>query len=224
MKRIFSIIFLLIITVFFAGCAAKNDKNTGRRVPEVLLARDCGLDKMKCCDEDPPCSYGQECCADPNDSSKNYCSDSCSCGAKEEFCCAGGLCQGDLACLGGLCQSCGREKEFCCPAKREACGLGLICSGERCEKCGLVGNACCPGDNGCWSDKKGRAECSLGKCVACGYGGHPACQSGEKCLAGNLLTNGRCEYCGGFNQPCCQNERCEEKSGLKCELGFCARE
>ena len=85
------IIFLLAISaVLFSSCSLFRSVTDAPEQKEILLARDCGLDKMKCCDSDPPCSYNQKCCTDPNDSLRNYCSDECGCGAEGEFCCKDG--------------------------------------------------------------------------------------------------------------------------------------
>jgi hypothetical protein len=220
-KTFFSLILLILLPFLLSACG--SGKVQGRQAPEVLLARDCGFDKLMCCQEEPACSYGQQCCTDPNSPAKNYCADDCSCGDEEEFCCAGNICQGELACLGGFCQVCGQAGQTCCPTE-EKCGAGLVCRDDQCKICGRAGNPCCSIGDPC--DKNLSAECREGLCVKCGSNGNPTC-AGGKCAKGHINVSGRCETCGGSNQPCCAKTAslgydCDPAKKLTCELGFCA--
>lgn len=217
---------LLIVALCISACSQGKPMPTEE--PEVMMARDCGLDKLPCCQENPSCSFAQQCCVNPNNASENYCSDKCTCGSEKEFCCAGNKCNDGLACSNGRCQKCGGINEACCPGDK--CSEGFGCLNNICAICGLSGNPCCAG-NKCQGDGKfdqDRAECWDNNCQLCGYGGEPACKNGAKCSPKNLLNNDSCFLCGEYNQPCCQIGPdsafdCNPEKGLKCELGFCAQ-
>lgn len=221
--------YLLVITVLlvFSGCALSFKKEAPKRqVPEVMLGQDCGFDKLQCCKTDPSCSFGQQCCVDPNDSTRNYCSEDCSCGDNDEFCCAGNKCNGQAACYKGICIACGEKDQVCCQ-EGDQCAKGLACQNGDCKECGINNGPCCPGEEKCSVKEGQRAECQQGICHNCGFDGNLACQEGDKCLKGQIFAGKTCERCGGANQPCCQEYsrsgyECDLSQGLKCDLGFCA--
>lgn len=224
--KIIFLSFLLILTL--SACASKEEARTGRQVPEVLLASDCGFDKLQCCKTEPACTFGQQCCTDPNNSGLNYCADDCSCGENEEFCCAGNKCNGHGVCEHGICQACGGKDQLCCQTG-EACFPGLACQNGNCAVCGIEGGPCCPDNEKCLAAKGERAQCVDNVCQKCGYDGHKTCLEGDKCLKGQLLSGKTCERCGENNQPCCDENSgaefvCNPDKGLKCKLGFCALE
>jgi hypothetical protein len=200
-KPILSVVILL--SVLFGFWYFFIQKTKRPLPPEMILAQECGQDKLKCCIDEPKCSYGQKCCPDPSGAPRDYCSDECTCGGADEFCCAGDL----------------------------KCQDGLSCSGGFCVTCGLAGGPCCETGEACL-DAPGRAEklieCRSGVCAACGVDGETACTSKERCAKEHLLNNGICYRCGGINQPCCRDEQgeqsCNEEAGLICELGFCVKQ
>lgn len=226
MKSVMKICLLALLVSSLSACGQKKlTPNTDG--PDILMARDCGLDKLQCCAEDPACSYAQQCCVDPNDSDRNYCSDQCTCGSEGEFCCKGDKCNNGLTCFEGNCTACGGKDQPCCNGT--GCGNNLLCSNEKCVECGVTGNPCCA-DNKC-NDQikkdKNRSECSEGACKLCGSNGNLACHGDPKCLAGNLFSNDNCYQCGGNNEPCCDQTAgtgydCNPKLNLKCNLGFCS--
>jgi len=225
-RRLSAALFLSCL-FFLSGCAAGNDYRPPAQ-PETIMARDCGLDGLVCCAEEPTCSYAQECCVDPNDPARNRCADKCTCGVKDEFCCAGNTCNAGLACHNGSCAECGREGQACCADR--GCQDNLACNAEgRCVSCGRPGNPCCGSEKKCADEDKEdntRTACSNSVCVLCGSDGQPAC-GGAYCIAGQLLNNSVCYRCGGYNQPCCNeaSERgyaCDPAGNLKCNLGFCS--
>ena len=221
----FSLLILLAFLIFILP-ACSTDQPAARKVPEILLGTDCGFDRLKCCSTTPICSYNEQCCADPNDSSRNYCDNNCDCGANEEFCCAGNQCRGNTVCVAGLCAACGGQGEPCCSGGA-GCSAGSVCQNDKCAECGINGGPCCPGSN-CLPKTGERSECLDNICAVCGFGGNPACTTGAECLPGQILTGKTCERCGQANQPCCDadsgmNYDCDPAAGLKCQLGFCAK-
>jgi hypothetical protein len=222
-KIVFLAIFLLL---GLSACGFHKEEPTGRKAPEVLLASDCGFDKLQCCKTEPTCTYGQQCCADPNNSGFNYCANDCSCGDSEEFCCAGNKCNGNGVCKNGLCYACGGVNQVCCQSGLE-CSDGLACQDGNCTVCGVDGGPCCYGDIKCLVLKGERAQCVNEVCQYCGFDGHKICLEGDKCLQGQLLSEKTCERCGESNQPCCNEGAdtgydCDPAKGLKCNLGFCS--
>jgi hypothetical protein len=222
-KFIYFIGFFLLLFIF-SGCSNDKEKKSERQVPEVLLASDCGFDKMKCCTSTPICNYGQQCCVNSNNSSQNYCSENCHCGDNDEFCCAGNVCTGSAVCVNGVCSSCGGKNQSCCQSG-EGCSPGLVCQNDRCRECGGDGQFCCAGENACLAKEGERVECLNSVCVSCGFDGHQPCSTGDKCLAGQVFAGTTCERCGGVNQPCCEKSHgiyCDESLDLECHLGFCS--
>jgi hypothetical protein len=221
--------YLVIITILlvFSGCALSFKKEAPKRqVPEVMLGQDCGFDKLKCCKTEPNCSFGQQCCVDPNDSTRNYCAEDCSCGDNEEFCCAGNKCNGDTTCYRGICLSCGGKDQSCCQEGVQ-CQKGLACQNGDCKECGVKDGPCCPGEEKCAVKEGQRAECLDDVCRFCGFDGNLACLEGDKCIKGQIFAGKTCERCGGSNQPCCNvasstGYECDSAKGLKCDLGFCS--
>ncbi len=222
----YSLLILLAFSSFLLTACSTDNQPPARKVPEVLLGTDCGFDKLKCCSTTPICSYGQQCCIDPNNSTENYCDDNCNCGNNEEFCCAGNQCNGNNVCVDGLCAACGDKDQVCCTTGA-GCSAGLVCQNNKCAECGINGGPCCPGSS-CLPKTGQMAECLNNICANCGFDGNPSCTTGDKCLPGQLLTGKICQRCGGSNQPCCDSSSgtgydCDPAvAGLKCELGFCA--
>jgi hypothetical protein len=217
---------LVIFSLFFLTACTKNNDENAQKAPEVLLGTDCGFDRLKCCATTPTCNYGQQCCVDPNDNSRNYCAENCECGNNEEFCCAGNKCLGNAVCTNGICSACGEKGQACCD-NGNSCSSGLVCSNNKCSECGNNGEPCCPGSDSCLPKAGERSECLNNFCSNCGFDGNPSCLAGDKCLAGQLFTGKTCERCGENNQPCCntdsgKNYDCDQSAGLKCQLGFCA--
>lgn len=218
------------LIIFLAGCSLGGQKKKSGNNDwknEVLMAQSCGIDGLMCCpDKDPKCQFGQECCVDPNDDKRNYCSDKCDFGTEGSFCRAEGLkCDQGLVCNKGNCAPCGGENEPCCQSEG-ACAGELICHKDQCLKCGLPGNPCCGEEKKCFANTefKSRLECLSDFCAFCGSAGGVACAKSPACDVGHLLNNGICLPCGDYNQPCCKNEEkifCNQ-SDLECMAGFCA--
>lgn len=221
--------FLLFVTLLIILPGCQDKKTVPLDEPEILMGRDCGLDRLPCCKENPSCSFAQQCCPDPNDANRNYCADSCTCGGDKEFCCQDEpKCHDGLTCFQGSCQTCGKENEPCCQGAK--CEGTLACNNNKCVPCGVPGNPCCEGSK-CQNDTKleqTKTDCNNGLCRLCGWGGEPACSGITKCVPGQLLNNEVCYQCGEYNQPCCQigvdsSFDCNPKDTLKCELGFCTK-
>jgi hypothetical protein len=198
-KKFNIIIIVLIFSVILSGCQLPGKKKKAAQ-PEILMAQECGLGGLKCCEQEPKCSYGESCCPDPNGSAKNYCANKCGCGGKDEFCCPG----------------------------ENKCGSGLNCVDSICTPCGNLTGRCCEQGEKCFKDKKvtdGQVECREGLCLMCGLDGLVACQNEPKCGLNYLLNNNFCLKCGEANQPCCQDKNkqpvCAAAKGLICDKGFC---
>jgi hypothetical protein len=225
--------FLLLLLFLPTGCLNREprpDENV-RWQDEVILAQDCGMDKLRCCpDREPPCFYDQICCPDPNDLERNYCADECTYGGEKEFCRAEEVkCDNGLVCYRGYCVKCGGGQEPCCDDR--ICNSDLMCYEERCVQCGLANNPCCNEGLACLNQvsiDNNRTECRDGICIKCGTSGYKTCWGEPKCNLGHLLNNDNCLQCGGYNQPCCNEESgngydCNPDLGLKCQLGFCSK-
>ncbi len=223
MKRlkISSVIILLAFTLSGCFLNKEEDKNNNDWQNEILMAQECGMDGLPCClDKDPSCFYGQQCCVDPNNPTHTACRDECTCGHSEEFCCENNQCEDGLVCRDGYCVECGNKEEPCC--LNDECQEGLVCYQNECVECGLPGNPCCSEGKACLGEGKlddTRTECEEDICVLCGFSGQKACVGEPFCNPHNLLNNGICYHCGGYNQPCCENQFCDK--GLQCKLGFC---
>ncbi len=222
---------LLVFVLLSASACSLEKKKTENWQDEILLAQDCGEEGLMCCaDMDPACKYGS-CCVDPNDATKNYCSESCEFGKKDTFCLAGNECDKGLACSEGYCRECGGKDQPCCGDK--ACSeTSLACFRGNCVTCGETDNPCCASEPYCrLSGAKGleRAECEKSLCTTCGANGNKPCQVEPFCNENHLLNNDKCYRCGGFNQPCCQKvtyEKTEKycvEEGLECRLDFCSK-
>jgi hypothetical protein len=220
-------ILLVAVLVSATGCSLLNKEELKKELPEIMQMRDCGLDRLQCCDTEPSCFYAQECCVDPNNNTRNYCADKCTTGGEDEFCnLSEPKCQTGFDCYQGNCRKCGEEEESCCSGATK-CDIDLICSQNECVRCGLIGNPCCQSGKGCVNEgieNKERAECIDDICELCGFGGKKPCPSEPACTSGHLYNNNFCLVCGEANQPCCDSSTgfdCNPKNNLKCELGFC---
>lgn len=201
------------------------NKKVGVARPGILIAQDCGMDGLQCCSNEPKCSFGQECCIDPNNPKQNQCADKCGCGSQDQFCCADNQCGAGLACVGAKCTACGDENQPCCGNAcqgKDQKGNELACLNQVCVGCGAIGHPCCANDKcfGLITPERTLAECSTGICNACGGNQQAACAGLEKCLANYLLNNNNCFKCGEINEPCCDNKKCNGKNS-KCLQGFC---
>lgn len=229
--RIFYYLLLfLIITTINTGCfrdRVLEDNSDWEN--EVLMAQECGLERLRCClDKDPVCDSNLSCCLDPNNNKNTICTESCECGRLDAFCCANELCGDGMACNRSFCRKCGESEEICCFGE-DKCAGDMVCHRGLCVECGIHGNPCCGKGQPCVDqglrDKK-RTECRNGLCLLCGYGGNTACESDPFCSPGQLLNNNVCYKCGGANEPCCLGDedgegKCNDP-GFNCELGFCA--
>lgn len=234
-KRVLSILGLFLLLTL-SGCLGLGDGSLYESddwQSEVLLAQECGLKDLPCCqDIDPACQFELRCCVDPNNPKNTFCSDNCTCGELNNYCCTDDTpCQAGMACVDSRCQTCGETDQPCCPGEPK-CKGELVCRQGQCVECGLSGNPCCPNGKECTGqDLKGtgRTECLEGICVFCGANGGIACQNDPKCSARHILNNNFCLRCGNVNQPCCNPEasgvdyECNENQGLVCELGFCSK-
>lgn len=184
------------------------------------------MDGLQCCASEPKCSFGQECCVDPNNPGKNQCADKCDYGKQDEFCRINNECDAGFACVDAKCTACGGEGQPCCGktcSGNDKQGNALACAGEKCVGCGLIGNPCCA-DQGCSDETAGEpslAQCLGGLCAACGGNQQPACLGDRKCLVDYLLNNNNCFKCGEVNEPCCEGMKCNSKLKLECRSGFC---
>jgi len=217
------LIFLFLVSFLLTACGKINVEN---RDNDIMMAKDCGMDGLQCCDNDPVCSFGQECCVDPNNNSRNHCAKSCNFGEINSFCKENNECNGNLMCLDGYCKECGEENDACCQSGN-SCIDGLSCDNDICVKCGVVGGPCCS-NNECFNIGDKRVECKSNKCSYCGFGGNSACLEGDKCITSNLLNNGDCLKCGSYNTPCCNESsnvgyKCDSSKNLVCKLGFCIK-
>ncbi len=229
MNQFFKFISAFFLILILSACSSSKQAAIKESpLPEVLMAHDCGFDKLKCCEDKPSCKYGQKCCQDPNNSENNYCADECGCGQLDEFCCSDNICKENLRCSEGKCVECGNKSQKCC--KNETiCNDGLICHNDECLECGVEGNPCCETGKKCSFENEmneDRTECINGGCKKCGSNGLLACLSQPNCLAGHLFNNGYCFRCGDINQPCCDNKLatgyiCNSDKNLKCDKGFC---
>ncbi|RLC36553.1 hypothetical protein DRH27_05040 [Candidatus Falkowbacteria bacterium] len=224
--------FLLILSIFiFSGCIGSNNgKNEVEWDDEILLAKECGMDRLRCCSDDPACFYGQTCCTDPSDNKRNYCANDCELGKEEAFCRKDEpRCNSGTACVDDFCLLCGGENQPCCEEDNK-CGNDLLCYKDKCVKCGSAGNPCCGNTKACEHEDKidyTHTECRSGVCVYCGNNGKVSCISEPYCLTGHLLNNDVCLKCGEANLPCCDKDdngyECNEDKNLTCELGFCSK-
>jgi len=220
-KRVIFLFLGLFLGVFlFMGCSFKKEpvlETQDTWEDEVLMVKECGMDRLKCCDDNPACYYGQICCEAPDGSAKNYCADSCDFGTQNNFCRKDeDKCDENLACSQSYCLSCGDKDELCCD--NDSCNDDLVCYNNKCVVCGLSGNPCC--GESCSNET--RMECKNGICRECGFGGKSICTNEPFCNSGNLENNKSCLECGKLNLPCCSldnNKICEKD--LVCDRGFC---
>jgi hypothetical protein len=239
MFRIYKINIYLIILLFAAivlsGCSLPFAK---KLIPdnwrnEIVMGRDCGVDGLQCCvNQNPSCQFGLECCNDPNNSKVTMCSDNCSCGKKNNFCCKDGQkCESGLVCSNAICQTCGGKDQPCCEGEKQCGDSKLACYQLKCIACGVAGNPCCPGETACAEEKNNddkRTECRNGLCEPCGSADNILCNKEPYCQNGLMPNNGLCLMCGELNLPCCSSDSgiendCDQKLGLKCVKGFCSK-
>ncbi len=198
--EVFKVIFLLLILTI-SGCSKNDSFHSGNDWKnEVLMMDDCGSDGLKCCiDQDPACLFGQTCCVDFGDPTRNYCASECSYGNLDEYCLEDGTCNDSLVCMNGDCVECGIKDNYCCVSA---------------QKC-LMSN----------SENSDRTECVKNICRSCGHSGKNTCSGEIDCVSGHFNNNGVCLNCGSFNQPCCRGEGDDICLGddLICELGFCIK-
>jgi len=192
-------LFIGLVFVLFLGVGCgKQDKEIYQDSwkDDVLLSQECGLSGLSCCfDKDNKCEQGLECCLDPSDQGKGFCSESCDYGKASKYC---------------------RKDE-------PKCDGTAVCVDNYCAECGVTGNPCCAEGKCADQDKndQSHAECIGLSCTLCGESGELSCPMEYKCAPGNLDNGGMCFKCGGQNQPCCAaGDSCLE--GLQCQLGFCS--
>ncbi len=231
-RKISNICLLFVLLFVFSACTFGMQKNTEDKwQDDILLAGSCGEEGLMCCvDQDPVCKYGS-CCVDPNDASKNYCSESCEFGKLDTFCRVDNDCDVELACSNSYCLKCGEIDQPCCQDK--SCSDTLACFRGTCVECGTTGNPCCLAEPFCEyegeKENLNRNECKQEICSGCGANGNIPCKDEPKCNDNHLLNNNSCFRCGGFNQPCCQNitvegtEKYCVEDGLACKLDFCSK-
>ena len=236
-RRIFIWLFFIGILLFLSsGCTMVSEKQADddNWQDDIVYAKKCGLDGLPCCPKEKglPCQYGQICCTDQNDPSRNKCVDECSYGSENDYCRLDDpKCDSGLTCFNGDCVVCGGPDQPCCGDEPEKCEGGLICFNNMCRQCGLVGNPCCAGEEACAGEKSrdnDRAECFDGVCQNCGSNRKQVCREDPLCNIGNIQNGNLCLACGGFNQPCCNKTsgveyKCKPNSGLTCDLGFCGK-
>ena len=224
-NTVFIVFFICIILL--SGCQIKTPVIDDWE-NEVLLASECGMDGLRCCEDDPQCKYGQSCCVNPSNSLQNYCADDCTLGRLGSYCrIEAPLCDQGLACADNHCHTCGGEDQPCCSGDT-TCNNELVCHKDKCVVCGEPGNPCCLEGIACLDQERpniGHAECRNEVCVYCGFNGKVSCEIGPACLKNNLYNNGKCLFCGELNKPCCDPKTndyaCNPDQKLKCELGFC---
>lgn len=193
---------------------------------DTLLAQECGMDGLKCCASEPKCSFGQECCVNPQDSKENYCADKCGLGGDGQFCRANSECDAGYTCMNRKCAKCGGDKQVCCgvSGSNDRCLVdkkkALVCYSEKCVECGVIGNPCCGQSCDKVDRSKQLAECKNDLCQACGGNGQAACLAGAQCADGYLFSNTFCYSCGENRQPCCADKKCHG-SKLICQNNIC---
>ncbi len=220
------------IIMLLSGCGRALPENGDSWKSEIAEGHACGEHGLECCkDREPKCFHGLICCTSPDGSGKDMCLDECACGKDGSFCCEDEKCQSGLVCLNQVCEKCGKRDEPCCDTTDVCVSSDLACSAGRCVLCGIDGNPCCMSEPACIATGTTRAdrnECRAGTCMACGSDGMIPCEKPPVCNPGNLLNNGSCLVCGGFNQPCCASstkgelKSCDSSKNLECRLGFCS--
>lgn len=224
-KKLFLLFLSLFLGVFIiSGCSLRKEhvsENKDSWEDDVLMAKECGMDGLRCCTEDPACYYGQICCTSPDGTNKNYCADSCDFGTQNNFCRSDDpMCDEGFVCSDSYCLECGGENKLCC--EDNLCHDDLVCHNNKCVPCGLPGNPCCDGS----CSENSRMECVNNICQECGFGGKNICQNKPFCNPGHLENNKLCLECGKLNLPCCDIEVGDMEAcadGLICQKGFCSK-
>lgn len=226
----FLLFFLVLFFVLSMSACSFNRNEEDDWQDEIIMAEECGEEGLQCCaDKDPECKFGS-CCVDPNDPTRNYCSETCEFGKEDTFCRANNECDEGLSCSESYCVPCGGQDQPCCADN--SCSDSLACFRGTCVTCGLTDNPCCLTEPYCQdqgADNPNRAECKAEICSLCGANGHEPCQAEPACNENHLLNIGQCFRCGGFNQPCCHEIVANEtkkycvEPGLECKLDFCSK-
>ncbi len=230
-RKIGNICSLFVLLFVISACSLGSSGEGGDDwKDEILMAQECGEEGLMCCvDQDPVCKYGG-CCVDPNDTTNDYCGESCEFGKLDTFCRIGDDCDAGLACSLSFCVECGGTNQSCC--QDGTCSGTLACFRGDCVECGVTGNPCCETEPFCLDEDTGklnRAECGQEICSLCGANGNAPCANEPKCNDNHLLNNDHCYRCGGFNQPCCRDvspegtEKYCVEEGLECKLDFCSK-
>lgn len=162
----------------------------------------CGVERAACCPDAPACMDDLECL-----------SGTCGrCGAADQDCCPGDVCDEGLSCVGNLfgamiCVApiqCGETGAPCC-TEGEPCGAGLGCVSF--DFGGAPELLCLPGPT-CGGD--GRACCADA----------PRCGPGLDCNASAGDVD-RCRRCGEYDLACCVDGAPPCGPGLSCSSGVC---
>lgn len=191
-------LFYLFFVMFLVSACGAPDKTIYQDSwrEDVLLSQECGLNGLTCCfNQEQKCQSGLACCANPNDATKGFCSETCDFGKVDQY----------------------------CRGAEPKCDDTAVCLDDYCVECGVKGNPCCANSKCLDQDKNDslHTECIDNICSLCGGSGELSCLGDFKCFAGNLDNGGFCHKCGGVNQPCCDDEKpCSDN--LKCQLGFCS--
>jgi hypothetical protein len=141
-------------------------------------------------------------------------------------CASGACCGGNTEASGGSCSACGTEGQPCCRIAQPGCGGGLSCQANgRCAvPCGNgPGQRCCDGSTRPCPEPdrcgRGTQRCTNGDWGNCSVGPLECCNNGQcrdgktcqnnqcRCPDGQDLIGGRCQSCGGQNEPCCSSGR-----------------
>jgi hypothetical protein len=135
--------------------------NNSTLAPTCVISASAGVGQCyDTCNSDADCGFGSGTrCSNIAGTLVNICApigSGTSCGGSGQACCAGNLCSGGLACVGGTCATapppCGASGQACCTGNM--CGTGLACVNNVCAaatparpfyaKC-VAGDACSTG-------------------------------------------------------------------------------
>lgn len=201
-----------------------------------------------CCDSGAACVNGRCCMLPGTACQKNE--ECCGLPSHGSFCCSDARNTGlvALACSNqrGQCITCGGTTGVPCPpgagcSRSADCAEGYNCVDGRCQPCGASGDPCCERAPACRAAGQG---CVNGRCAPCGGQSQPCCD-GQSCTQGFECRNGLCQRprcrqdndcprdrdyrcqnglclpCGGREEPCCSDGRCNHVND-QCIRGWCS--
>ena len=191
----------------------------------------CGKEGQECrsCDDGNSCTHdacSDRVCASTALPDGNNCEGStagvceatkCSCGDRDQPCCANATCQGGLVCASGACKTCGGAGQPCCGT---TCGGGTVCDSGTCTTCGGIGQPCC--GSSCNDDGNACTVevCRNNSCAA------DAVAQGTACGTSGFCTGTTCTACtssvgdagaDGGSSCCPGSKRCDGQTPELCD-------